>query len=70
LALPDNRLFALHDCSDLAAVQVEPEDMNHTPNHPAPGKAGIMSLFAIEHICPGLPEPAHSAHTGRHDTIR
>jgi hypothetical protein len=27
------------------------------PNHPAAGKAGIASLFAIEHHCPGLPEP-------------
>jgi hypothetical protein len=29
-----------------------------SPNHPAPGKAGIASLFAIEHHWPGLPEPA------------
>ena len=26
-------------------------------NHPAPGKAGIASLFAIGHLCLGLPEP-------------
>jgi hypothetical protein len=26
-------------------------------NKPAPGKAGTASLFAIEHLCPGLPEP-------------
>jgi hypothetical protein len=58
LALPDNRLFALHDCSDLAAVQVEPEDMNHTPNNPASGKAGITRLFTSEQYCPGLPKPA------------
>jgi hypothetical protein len=31
------------------------------PNHPAPGKAGIASLFAIEHPCPGLPEPVRWA---------
>jgi hypothetical protein len=28
------------------------------PNHPAAGKAGIARLLAIEHYCPGLPEPA------------
>lgn len=28
------------------------------PNHPAAGKAGIASWLAIEHHCPGLPEPA------------
>jgi hypothetical protein len=56
LALPDNRLFALHHCSDLAADQVEPEDMNHMPNHPAPGKAGIARLLTIERHWPGLPE--------------
>jgi len=27
------------------------------PNHPAPGKAGFARLLAIEHPCPGLPEP-------------
>jgi len=27
------------------------------PNHPAAGKAGIASRLAIEHHCPGLPEP-------------
>jgi len=27
------------------------------PNHPAAGKAGIARLLAIEHHCPGLPEP-------------
>jgi hypothetical protein len=26
-------------------------------NKPATGKAGIAYLFAIEHLCPGLPEP-------------
>ena len=26
-------------------------------NHPATGKAGIASLLAIGHHCPGLPEP-------------
>ena len=30
-------------------------------NHPAAGKAGIASLFAVVHLCPGLPEPARSA---------
>jgi hypothetical protein len=30
------------------------------PNHPAPGKAGIPSLLAIEHRCPGLPDPGRS----------
>ena len=28
-----------------------------SPNHPAAGKAGVELLFAIEHRCPGLPEP-------------
>jgi len=27
-------------------------------NHPAPGKAEIARLLAVEHHCPGLPEPA------------
>jgi len=31
------------------------------PNHPAPGKAGLASLLAIEHHCPGLPDPERSA---------
>jgi hypothetical protein len=26
-------------------------------NHPAAGKAGIARLSAIEHHCPGQPEP-------------
>jgi hypothetical protein len=26
-------------------------------NHPAAGKAGFARQFAIEHHCPGLPEP-------------
>ena len=26
-------------------------------NIPAAGKAGIARLLAIEHLCPGLPEP-------------
>ena len=26
-------------------------------NHPAAGKAAITSGFAVEHRCPGLPEP-------------
>ena len=30
-------------------------------NHPAAGKAGIVSLLAIGHHWPGLPEPARSA---------
>jgi hypothetical protein len=30
-------------------------------NYPASGKAGIASLFAIECLCPGLPEPGRSA---------
>jgi hypothetical protein len=29
-------------------------------NHPAAGKAGIARLLAIEHHCPGLPEPGRS----------
>lgn len=28
-----------------------------SPNQPAAGKAGIARLLAIEHHCPGLPEP-------------
>ena len=32
-----------------------------TFNKPAPGKAGITSLLAIECRRPGLPEPEHSA---------
>ena len=31
------------------------------PNYSAAGKAGIASLFAIEHLCPGLPEPVRWA---------
>jgi hypothetical protein len=31
------------------------------PNHPAAAKAGIASLFAIEHHWPGLPEPGRWA---------
>ena len=34
--------------------------MKESPNHPAAGKAGIARLRAIEHHCPGLPEPARS----------
>ena len=30
-------------------------------NHPATGKAGVASLFAIEYLCPGLPEPGRWA---------
>jgi hypothetical protein len=30
--------------------------MNPTANHQAAAKAGIASLFAIEHRCPDLPE--------------
>jgi len=26
-------------------------------HHPAAGKAGIARLLAMEHRCPGLPEP-------------
>jgi hypothetical protein len=33
------------------------------PNHPASGKAGIAPRLAIEHHCPGLPEPG-LAHYG------
>jgi hypothetical protein len=29
-----------------------------SPNHPAPGKAGIVSLLAIGYHWPGLPEAA------------
>jgi hypothetical protein len=29
--------------------------------HPAAGKAGIASLCAVEHRCPGLPEPGRYA---------
>jgi hypothetical protein len=32
-----------------------------SPNHPAPGKAGIARLLAVEHSCPDLPEPGRSA---------
>jgi len=31
------------------------------PNNPAAGKAGIARLLAIEHHCPGLPEPGRYA---------
>jgi hypothetical protein len=31
-----------------------------TPNQPAAGKAGVAQPFAIEHHCPGLPEPDRS----------
>ncbi len=31
------------------------------PNHPAAGKAGSGSWFAIGHRCPGLPEPGRWA---------
>jgi hypothetical protein len=31
------------------------------PNHPAAGKAGLARLLAIEHYCPGLPEPGRLA---------
>jgi hypothetical protein len=37
------------------------KDAKRPPNHPAPGKAGTASLFAIEPLCPGLPEPGRSA---------
>ncbi len=30
-------------------------------NHPAAGTAGISRLFAIERLCPGMPEPGRSA---------
>jgi len=30
-------------------------------NHPAAGKAGIARPFAVEHHCPGLPEPVRYA---------
>jgi hypothetical protein len=31
--------------------------MISAPNQPAAGKAGFTRLFAIERLCPGLPEP-------------
>jgi len=31
--------------------------MSTVLNNPVAGKAGIARLFAVEHHCPGLPEP-------------
>jgi len=36
-------------------------------NHLAAGKAGIARLLAIEHHCPGLPEPGRSAKALAHE---
>src|SRR4051794_24609961 len=41
--------------SSLLQIQTE------RPNEPAAGKAGIARLLAVEHHCPGLPEPERSA---------
>ena len=36
-------------------------DNLNKPNQPTAGKAGIARRLAIEHLCPGLPEPGRSA---------
>lgn len=48
------RSFIPMTCRFLQAV-------GQRPNYPAAGKAGIARLLAIEHHCPGLPEPGRSA---------
>ena len=39
----------------------ESKFMSLPPNNPAAGKAGISRLLAVEHHCPGLPEPGRYA---------
>ena len=41
LALPDRRVFTVHDLFDLETGQVESEDVSHTPNKRPGGKGGI-----------------------------
>jgi hypothetical protein len=47
------------DSSDTEALIVEEVvgSMTTTANKSAAGKAGIARRLAIEHHCPGLPEP-------------
>jgi hypothetical protein len=56
LALPDNRLFALHDCFDLAVDQVKPEDMNHAPKYRSALDARPALCLHIEIEWPGAGE--------------
>ena len=64
LALPDNRLSALHDYSDLAAVQVGPEDMNHAPTNRLQARPGLRVCLQTNIIVPGLPDPGRRPRDG------